>query len=162
MTHKLVQPLEAFLGTWRGEGIGFYPTIKTFKYVQEATFSTWGKPVIHYMHRTWNAETNTPMHHESGYLRTRENFKLEYVNAQPTGVTEVNEGMFEQSTKAIELFSKNITRVATAKEPHVVTTKRIFQLKDPDTLLVYFDMATSNQPLQRHLEAELHRVKSLS
>lgn len=43
-----IKALEPFIGTWKGEGLGFYPTIKVFKYGEEAVFSTWGKPVVGY------------------------------------------------------------------------------------------------------------------
>lgn len=46
--HKLLKPLEAFIGTWRGKGKGIYPTIKSFSYGEEATFAHWGKPVLSY------------------------------------------------------------------------------------------------------------------
>lgn len=43
-----IKALEPFIGTWRGEGTGFYPTIKVFNYGEEVEFSTWGKPVVGY------------------------------------------------------------------------------------------------------------------
>lgn len=46
--HTAIKSLEPFLGTWRGEGLGFYPTIHVFKYGEEITFATWGKPVVSY------------------------------------------------------------------------------------------------------------------
>ena len=46
--HSAIRALEPFIGTWVGEGIGFYPTIKVFKYGEEAVFSTWGKPIVSY------------------------------------------------------------------------------------------------------------------
>ena len=41
--HANLAPLSGFLGTWRGEGEGFYPTIAAFRYGEELTFAHAGK-----------------------------------------------------------------------------------------------------------------------
>lgn len=39
MVHPAVKPLSNLLGTWKGEGEGFFPTISSFNYSEELQFS---------------------------------------------------------------------------------------------------------------------------
>jgi len=39
-------PLAWLLGTWRGEGVGGYPTIDDFRFEQEVTFTQNGKQYV--------------------------------------------------------------------------------------------------------------------
>lgn len=45
MVHPAVKPLSDLLGTWKGEGEGFFPTISSFNYSEELQFTHSSKKV---------------------------------------------------------------------------------------------------------------------
>ena len=90
--HELCTSLAPLLGTWRGSGAGDYPTIEPFAYVEELTFTNWGKPFVAMVQRTRDATTDEPLHVETGYLRPQPGGVVELVVAQPSGILESLEG----------------------------------------------------------------------
>ncbi len=63
-------PLDMLVGTWAGEGRGFFPTIEPFGYLEEITFGTIPtKPFLTYQQRTRHATEGRPLHAETGYWR---------------------------------------------------------------------------------------------
>ncbi|HVF20956.1 MAG TPA: FABP family protein [Mycobacteriales bacterium] len=151
--HPALIPLAFLLGTWRGEGVGGYPTIEDFRYGEEVTFSHVGKPVLHYTQRTWRLDTEAPAHAESGFWRPQPDGSLEVVMAHPTGVAEIYVGSVT-GTK-IELTTDIVVRTTSAKEVTALT--RLFGLVE-GKLMYAVDMAAVGQPLQAHLSATLARV----
>src|SRR6058998_1208957 len=87
--HPDVLPLAGLVGTWRGEGAGEYPTITPFRYSEEVTFRSTGKPFLAYEQRTWALDDGRPLHSEMGFWRPQPGGGLEVVLAHPTGVVEV-------------------------------------------------------------------------
>ncbi|XP_021905070.1 UPF0678 fatty acid-binding protein-like protein At1g79260 [Carica papaya] len=87
--HPAIAPLSYFLGTWRGQGEGAYPTISSFPYGEELHFSHSGKPVIAYTQKTWKLNSGEPMHAENGYWRPKPDGSIEVVIPQSTGLVEV-------------------------------------------------------------------------
>jgi len=51
--HPDLAPLSFLLGCWEGAGVGGYPTIESFRFGQELSFSHNGKPFLAYTSRTW-------------------------------------------------------------------------------------------------------------
>lgn len=152
-----LKPVEALVGTWEGAGVGVYPTIKTFEYREEITFTNIGKPFLHYIQRTWNGE-GIPMHTETGYLRIPGNGTAEFILALPTGQTELLEGTLEETEGGfhIELTGK-VQNSATAKQ--VDSTERTFTL-DGDRLRSTMGMAAVGVMMENHLTAEYRRQDS--
>ncbi|CAN5725658.1 FABP family protein [soil metagenome] len=151
--HEAIEPLAGLLGTWRGRGRGFYPTVEDFLYDEEATFSHIGKAFLVYGQRTWSAVDGAPLHSETGYWRAVGPGRLEVVLAHPLGIVEVSEGIVGDNR--IELGSTSLARSSTAKE--VTSLTRVYEL-DGDRLTYSLGMAAVGRPLGGHLEAVLERV----
>src|SRR3954470_15687317 len=83
-------PLAWVLGTWEGAGVGGYPTIESFNFGQELSFTHIGKPFLIYASRTWKIEDDgtlgRPLCMETGYWRPRPDHQVEVTLAHPTGI----------------------------------------------------------------------------
>jgi hypothetical protein len=155
--HPDLAPLEFLLGRWEGAGIGGYPTIESFRFGQEISFSHNGKPFLSYVSRTWRLDEEgrigLPLGTESGYWRPRPDNQIEVMLAHPTGIVEIYLG--EISGTRIEMATDVVARTASAKE--VTAGHRLYGLTGADLAYAY-DMAAMGQPLQPHLSAQLKRV----
>lgn len=168
--HPNCIPLAFLLGTWAGAGVGGYPTIESFNFGQEVTFSyTPEKSFLRYESRSWllDSEGNQvrPLDQETGYWRpqprTEENGTagttrtlLEVLLAHPTGISEIWTG--EADGAKVELRTDVVARTESAKE--VTAGHRLYGLVKGDLLWAY-DMAAMGQPLQSHLSAQLKPVR---
>jgi hypothetical protein len=150
-------PVAWLLGTWRGVGVGGYPTIEEFRFSQEVTFSEVGKPYLHYLSRSWllDDEGNEvrPLAQETGYWRPQPDGSVEVLLAHPTGFVEIWLGTVEPAK--IELQTDVVARTDSAKA--YVAGHRLYGLVDGKLLWAY-DMAAVDQPLQPHLSATLQRA----
>ena len=161
--HPDLEALAFLLGRWEGAGIGGYPTIESFRFGQEISFSHNGKPFLIYTSRTWRlddeGQIGPPLGTESGYWRPRPDSQVEVMLAHPTGIVEIYLG--EITGTRIEMATDVVARTATAKE--VTAGHRLYGLvgsggpADQDLAYAY-DMAAVGQELQPHLSAQLKRV----
>lgn len=156
--HEALQPLAFLVGTWRGVGVGGYPTIEDFRYEEEIVFSHDGRPFLQYSSRTWIvAEDGTrvrPAGSEVGWWRPGASPReVEVLLAHHTGIVEVYVG--EVVLSKVELATDVVARTATAKE--VTGMKRLYGLVDGD-LAYAIDMAAVGNPLQPHLSNRLSKV----
>jgi hypothetical protein len=146
------------VGRWEGAGVGGYPTIDSFRFGHEVTFSHVGKPYLAYASRSWLLDEDgaavRPLAAESGYWRPRPEGHLEVTMAHPTGFVEVWVGTVE-GTK-VELSTDLVARTATAKE--YTAGHRLYGLVDGE-LMWAFDMAAMGQGLQPHLSGRLKKVR---
>jgi hypothetical protein len=157
-TPPQVIPVSWLLGTWRGVGVGGYPTIDEFRFGQEITFSELpGKPFVHHHSRSWllDDEGNQvrPLAQETGYWRPDADGSIELLLTHPTGFVEIWLGRADGAK--IELQTDLVARTDTAKE--YTAGHRLYGLVD-GKLLWAFDMAAVGQPLQPHLSATLTRA----
>jgi hypothetical protein len=172
--HPAIAPLSFLLGRWKGVGKGDYPTIKSFNFAQEVTFSHIGKPYLIYTSRTWRLATDDsgelvydahgapvrlePLAVETGFWRPQPEGKVEVLLTHPTGITEIYLGELRSLT-SIELVTDAVARTATAKA--YTAGKRLYGLVPSKTregerdLAYAFDMAAMGQPLTPHLWAVL-------
>ena len=151
--HGDLAPLAFLLGTWRGEGVGGYPTMEPFRYGEEVTFRHNGKPFLAYTQRTWALDDGRPLHAETGYWRPQPGGRVEVVIAHPTGIAEVYYGAVTGTR--IEIATDLVARTESAKDVAALT--RLFGLVE-GRLMYAVDMAAVGQPMQAHLSATLDRV----
>ena len=157
--HADLAPLRFLLGRWEGAGVGGYPTIESFQFGQEISFSHNGKPYLSYRSRTWLLDADgvpgRPLAMETGFWRPRPEGRLEVVLAHPTGIVEIYLG--EVADTKIEMATDLVAVTESAKE--VRAGRRLYGLVGAD-LAYAFDMAAVGQPLQPHLSAQLKRVSA--
>jgi hypothetical protein len=151
--HGDLEPLLFLLGTWRGEGVGGYPTMDGFRYGEEVTFRHNGKPFLAYTQRTWSLDDGRPLHSETGYWRPQPGGAVEVVLAHPTGIAEVYYGTV--AGNRVELATDAVVRTSSAKEVTALT--RLYGLVE-GKLMYAVDMAAVGHPLQSHLSATLDPV----
>lgn len=156
--HPDLEPVEFLLGEWEGAGVGGYPTIESFRFGQELSFSHNGKPFLIYRSRTWRLDDagrlGAPLGTETGYWRPKPGGRIEVIIAHPTGIAEIYLG--DVTGTQVELSTDVIVRTETAKE--VTAGHRLYGLIGEDLGYAY-DMAAVGQPLQSHLSAQLKRVR---
>jgi len=155
--HPDIAPLSFLLGTWKGSGVGIYPTIDDFAYGEEVTFAAPpGKPFLHYSQKTWregeHPEAGMPLHTECGYVRPVAGAGAELVIAQPSGIVEVHMGAVDGT--AVAFRSDVVAKTRTAKEVLSVDRKIT---TDGDTLSYELWMGAVGEPHQLHLSAVLTR-----
>jgi THAP4-like, heme-binding beta-barrel domain len=155
--HPSLEPLAFLLGTWRGVGVGGYPTIESFRFGQEIVFGHAGKPVLTYVSRSWVLDNAGNVLRagagESGYWRVDATGGLEIVLAHASGFAEIWIGNL--AFGRIEMSTDVVARTASAKE--VTAGHRLYGTVDGDLLYAY-DMAAVGQPLGPHLSARLTKA----
>jgi hypothetical protein len=154
----LVKPFAFLLGTWRGEGVGGYPTLEQdFRYGEEITFACYGKPVIEFTSRSWAVEDERPLARQAGFWRPTSETDLEVVLTIAAGLVEVFYGRLVAGPAGehVEIETDFIGHTATAKQ--VDQDKRLYAVRG-GKLMYAMEMAAVGQPLQAHLSAALDRV----
>ena len=142
----------AWIGTWRGEGDGSYPTIESFHYTEELVLAQVpGRPVVAWSSRARDT-AGQPRHAESGFLRFVED-GVELVLAHNFGTVEVAVGRL--GAGRLDLDTHAMNRAPSAKVIDLI--QRRYTL-DGDTLGYEIAMAAVGVPLTHHLRATLTRV----
>ncbi|WP_018638582.1 nitrobindin family protein [Parafrankia elaeagni] len=173
--HASLLPLAFLVGTWRGEGVGGYEGLESFRYGQEITFAADGRPALGYVSHTWWAdeprdgrEPGSPLATETGFWRVQppsgdpgpdggadRRPVVEVTLAHPFGIAELYVGTVAGTR--IDLDSNVLIRTATARE--VTRSVRLYGLVEGGDLAYAIDMEAGGRPLQSHLSARLQRVK---
>jgi hypothetical protein len=157
-------PISWLLGVWVGVGTGQYPTIEDFRFGQEVSFTTDGRPFLTYASRSWlldeDGERVRPLAVETGFWRPRPDNRIEVLLSHPTGYAEIYEGTHEvlglenariTSGRAM-MATQMVARSGSAKE--YTGGERMYGLFD-GRLVWTFDMAAMGEPMQNHLSATL-------
>ena len=141
-------------GTWRGDGEGHYPTMATFGFREELTFTRLGdNPVIAYAQRPWHPDDGRPLHVECGDLRC-DGERVELVLAQPTGFIEIHHGRAADGAIAFGLtaFARSMSALP------VQTLRRRWQLDGDDRLACDLWMTYGGVVDGHHLRSLLRRT----
>lgn len=146
--------LAPLIGTWRGQGHGEYPTIRSFDYTDEWQFLDIGKPFLLFVERTFNADGG-PMHTETGYVRAPSPDVVEIVAALPTGQAELGLGHCAADADALTLTTDAEVR-NTPSAKRVDRIVRRFAVRGDD-LDYEMEMAAVGQGLTLHLRSRLAR-----
>ena len=164
-------PLSWLLGTWVGVGTGQYPGIEDFRFGQEISFATDGRPFMAYISRSWlldeAGERVKPLATETGFWRPRPDNKIELTLAHPTGYAETWSG--EVTITGLEnariTGAKAVLRTtsvaATASAKPYSEGERLYGLVG-EKLLWTFDMMAMGKPMGNHLAASLQKVMELA
>ncbi|XP_031224362.1 THAP domain-containing protein 4 isoform X1 [Mastomys coucha] len=157
--NPVVEPLSWMLGTWLSDppGVGTFPTLQPFQYVEEVHISHVGQPMLNFSFNSFHPETHKPMHRECGFIRLKpDTNKVAFISAQNTGIVEVEEG--EVNGQELCVSSHSISRISFAKEPHVEQITRKFRLNSEGKLEQTVSMATTTQPMTQHLHITYKKV----
>ncbi len=174
--HPACVPLAWLLGTWRGVGVGGYPTVDSFRFGQEIVFDAPpAKAFLTYSSTTWALEDDgalgEPLAAETGYWRMvgpgREpggeqpeeqpgeqqgEHDVEVVLAHPTGIAEIFLGSVQPAR--VELASRGVLKTESAKDYRAA--RRMYGLVE-GRLMWVMEMAAMGHELQAHVSAELRR-----
>jgi hypothetical protein len=157
---ELLQPFGWLLGSWRGEGVGGYPTLgEDFRYGEEMTFAALApKPVIAFESRSWSVEDNRPLARSSGFWRPTSATEVEVVLAHASGLVEILYGELVEGANGVHLalVSDVIGHSSSAKQ--VDKDSRLFAVRG-GKLMYAMEMAIPGQGLAPHLSAALDRVE---
>ena len=159
-----LKPLSWLIGRWVGVGTGQYPTIDDFRFGQEVSFTTDGRPFLAYHSRSWllddEGQRVRPLAMESGFWRLQGTNEIHVTLAHPTGYAEIWFGTLEIT--ALEnaaitgaratLRTDVISRTPTAKD--YSAGERLYGLVNGRLLWTY-DMAAMGEPMTNHLAATL-------
>ena len=162
--HEQLLPLSWLIGRWTGVGTGQYPSIEDFRFGQEVSFSTDGRPFLMYVSRSWLLDDEgakvRPLATESGYWRPRPNGELEVTLAHPTGYAEIWLGSHEalgiedaRITSARATMRTDVIAATPSAKPYSAG-ERLYGLVN-DELMWTFDMAAAGESLTNHLSARL-------
>jgi hypothetical protein len=156
--HEDLYPVAWMVGKWGGKGMGEWPGVEKFEYVQEVTFRHDGRPFLEYSSKSWiiDAEGNhiRPGASECGYWRVKPNKVIELILAHSTGISEGWLGKISDDRPAIQLALDHAYVAPTAKE--VSNGARLYGLVEGQ-LFTSYDMATPGKELQAHLWSSLER-----
>jgi hypothetical protein len=157
---ELVRPFSWLIGTWRGEGVGGYPTLDAdFRFGEEITFACPGKPLLTFTSRSWALEDNRPMSLQTGFWRPTSATEVEVILTIASGLVEILYGNLLDGPSGVhvELHSDVIARTATAKE--VTLDKRMYAVRGGKLMYAQEMAAVGVKEVQPHLSAALDKVE---
>jgi hypothetical protein len=154
-----VQPFAWLIGTWRGEGVGGYPTLEQdFRFGEEITFACPGKPLLTFSAKSWSVDDGRPLSLSTGFWRPTSATEVEVVQSLASGLVEVLYGTLIDGPGGahVELHSDVIARTATAKE--VTHDKRMYAVRGGKLMYAMEMAAVGVSEIHPHLSAALDRV----
>jgi hypothetical protein len=156
---EAVRPFAWLIGTWRGEGVGGYPTIaEDFRYGEQITFDCPGKPLLTFESKSWALDDGRPLALQTGFWRPTSPTEVEVILTIASGIVEIFYGALVSGPHGehVEIASDVIAHTATAKD--VKVDKRMYAVRG-GMLMYAMDMAAVGEELHPHLSATLTRVE---
>ena len=154
-----IEPYAWLIGTWRGDGVGGYPTLDAdFAYTEELTFGCPEKPLLTFASRSWSTDDGRPLALQSGFLRPVSDTDVEMVVAVAAGLVEIFYGSLVTGPSGVhlELETDLVARTSSAKD--VTRERRMYAVRG-GRLMYAADMAAAGETeLRPHLSAALDRV----
>jgi len=157
---EAVQPFAWLIGTWRGEGVGGYPTLEQdFAYGEEITFACPGKPLLTFTSRSWSLDDERPLALSTGFWRPTSPTEVEAVLTVASGLVEILYGNLVDGPSGVhvELHSDLIGHTATAKK--VSLDKRMYAVRGGKLMYAMEMAAVDVKELHPHLSAALDRTE---
>jgi hypothetical protein len=154
-----VKPFSWLLGTWRGEGVGGYPTLDAdFRFGEEVTFDCPGKPLLTFTSRSWAVEDNRPLALQTGFWRPTSPTEVEVVLSVASGIVEILYGSLVEGPSGVhvELLSDVIASTASAKQ--VTRERRMYAVRGGQLMYAQDMAAVGQEELHPHLSASLAPV----
>jgi hypothetical protein len=151
--------LKNLAGEWVGAGIGLYPTIEPFEYLETLRFTLDEKGAnLHYEQKTRRRNIGqsdyVSSHWETGFLRLLADDQVEIANVQIGGRVEILIGSIESTAEGIVLRLKSSLL---ANDPRMQEASRTIRV-NRNSLHYSMYMHTTTVPhLALHLEAKLLR-----
>ena len=151
--------LKLLAGEWAGTGLGEYPTIESFEYLETLRFTLdETRPLLHYEQKTRRRNMGqtdfVPSHWETGFLSLLSDNQVEVANAQIGGRLEVLTGTIESAPAGLVL---RLQSSHFANDLRMQESSRTITVSG-DSLHYTMHMQTTKVPqLALHLEARLER-----
>ena len=155
--HPDLAPLGDLVGAWSGAGTGSYPTIESFGYLEQISFTATPKPFLAYRQQTWATDDGRPLHVEVGYLRIAAPGRVEWMISHPIGITELSEGTLMPTGTGFVLALESTTIALSSTAESVTAVNRILRLAG-DQLSYELEMAAVGHSMTHHLAASLQKV----
>ena len=155
----MINLLKLLDGEWAGTGLGGYPTIESFEYLETLSFKLdETRPLLQYEQKTRRRDVGQtdfiPSHWETGFLYLLPDNRVGVANAQIGGRVEVLAGTIEPVAAGLVL---HLQSSHFANDPRMQESSRTITVKG-DTLHYTMHMQTTKVPqLALHLEATLER-----
>jgi hypothetical protein len=156
---ELVRPFAWLIGTWRGEGVGGYPTLEQdFRFGEEIVFACPGKPLLTFTSRSWALDDNRPLSLQTGFWRPTSATDVEVILTIASGLVEILYGNLVDGPSGVhvELHSDVVARTATAKE--VTLDKRMYAVRGGKLMYAQEMAAAGVKEIHPHLSAALDPV----
>lgn len=158
-----IDELSYLIGTWKGDGIAKFPTIKTTEYVEKLVFSTnYDFPVLHYEQKTWikgeSGLYDKPIFWETGFIIKKEEKIYELCSVQKSGRVEVLTGILNEEKRGFNLSFKS---KIISNDDNMIKSGREFHVSKNILRYELWMSTKQNENYELHLNAALEKTKPI-
>lgn len=163
-TQNSISEISNLIGTWKGNGIAKFPTIKPAEYVEKLVFTTnYDFPVLHYEQKTWikgkSGLFDKSIFWETGFIIKKEDNTYELCNVQKGGRVEVLSGkILNEKKRGFDLSFKS---KIIANDENMIKSGREFQISKNILKYELWMSTKQNENYEIHLNAVLEKIKPI-